>query len=36
MKVILATENVKETTAMRDAYCQTLMELAEKQQYRCA
>jgi len=30
MKVILATENVKETTAMRDAYCQTLMELAEK------
>ena len=30
MTILLAKENVEEKVAMRDAYCQTLMELAEK------
>lgn len=30
MKAIFAAENIKETTAMRDAYCHTLMELAKE------
>jgi len=30
MNAILAAENIKEETAMRDAYCQTLMELAKE------
>jgi len=30
MTIVLAEENIQETIAMRDAYCQTLMELAEK------
>jgi transketolase len=30
MTILLAKENVEEKVAMRDAYCQTLIELAEK------
>ena len=30
MTIVLAKENIEEKVAMRDAYCQTLMELAEK------
>lgn len=30
MSVFLAEENIEEKVAMRDAYCQTLMQLAEK------
>lgn len=30
MTILLAKENLEEKVAMRDAYCQTLMELAEK------
>ena len=30
MTILLAEQNVEEKIAMRDAYCQTLMELAEK------
>ena len=30
MTIVLAKENVEEKVAMRDVYCQTLMELAEK------
>ena len=30
MTIVLAEENIQETIAMRDAYCQTLMELAER------